>query len=99
MKLQLFLIYIILSFSTNTWADKGYTIILPNHPVPTEGHLKQGSHTSPSGQTFTLNSVYYMKNGKPWYPVSGEMHYPRVPRDEWEESLLKQSIILGCRQE
>lgn len=61
MKLQLFLIYIILSFSTNTWADKGYTIILPNHPVPTEGHLKQGSHTSPSGQTFTLNSVYYMK--------------------------------------
>lgn len=89
MKLQLFLIYIILSFSTNTWADKGYTIILPNHPVPTEGHLKQESHTSPSGQTFTLNSVYYMKNGKPWYPVSGEMHYPRVPRDEWEESLLK----------
>lgn len=89
MKFRLLLIYIILSISTHVWADKKYTIILPKHPAPREGHLKQGSHVSPSGQAFTLNSLYYMKDGKPWYPIMGEMHYVRVPRSEWEEAILK----------
>ena len=24
-----------------------------------------------------------LKNGKPWLPVMGEMHYSRIPRDRW----------------
>ena len=30
-----------------------------------------------------------LKNGKPWLPVMGEMHYSRIPRDRWEETLIK----------
>lgn len=30
-----------------------------------------------------------LKNGKGWIPVMGEMHYSRVPREKWEETLLK----------
>ena len=45
--------------------------------------------TSPSGHTFSLNSLYYTKDGQPWYPVMGEIHYARIPQTDWEESILK----------
>lgn len=32
---------------------------------------------------------YLTKNGKPWIPVMGEMHYSRYRRELWEESLRK----------
>jgi len=28
-------------------------------------------------------------DGEPWYPVSGEIHYARVPAAQWEEALLR----------
>lgn len=71
------------------WAGKEYTVVLPENPLPMEGHLQQGTHISPSGRTFSLNSRYYTKDGRPWYPVMGEMHYARVPQTDWEESILK----------
>ena len=30
-----------------------------------------------------------MKDGKPWFPVMGEMHYTRYRENLWEESLRK----------
>lgn len=30
---------------------------------------------------------YLIKNGKPWFPVMGEMHYSRYRKEWWEESL------------
>lgn len=68
---------------------KEYTVVLPENPLPMEGHLQQGIHISPSGRTFSLNSRYYIKDGRPWYPVMGEMHYARVPQTDWKESILK----------
>ncbi len=35
----------------------------------------------------TLTSRYLLRDGRPWVPVSGEMHYSRVPRDRWRERL------------
>ncbi|MDR1642712.1 MAG: beta-galactosidase [Clostridiales bacterium] len=35
------------------------------------------------------NERYLTKNGKPWFPVMGEIHYSRLPRDEWRDALLK----------
>lgn len=32
---------------------------------------------------------YLTKNGQPWFPVMGEMHYSRYPAEYWKESLLK----------
>lgn len=48
-----------------------------------------GSHVAPNGATIELNSRYLMRDGKPWLPVMGEIHYTRVPEREWEEEILK----------
>lgn len=86
---KLLLMGISLLLSSYVWASKEYTVVLPKNPSLMEGHLKQGSHVSPSGHTFSLTSQYYTKDGQPWYPVMGEMHYARVPQTDWEESILK----------
>lgn len=38
---------------------------------------------------FQYNSQYLIKDGKPWFPVMGEIHYSRYREDLWEESLRK----------
>lgn len=86
---KLLLVCISLLSATYGWAGGEYTVILPKNPLLMENHLKQGTHTSPSGHTFSLNSLYYTKDGQPWYPVMGEVHYTRVPQNDWEESILK----------
>ncbi|MDQ7992530.1 MAG: beta-galactosidase [Propionicimonas sp.] len=35
-----------------------------------------------------LTSRYLTRDGQPWIPVSGELHYSRVPRERWRERLL-----------
>lgn len=86
---KLLLICISLLFGTHVWAGKEYTVVLPKNPLLMVDHLKQGTHTSPSGHTFSLTSLYYTKDGRPWYPVMGEVHFTRVPQNDWEESILK----------
>ncbi len=67
-----------------------YTIDISKAGSPIiSGHLKLGSNKSPSGETLDANSLYFIKNGKPWYPVMGEIHFSRYPRAQWEESILK----------
>lgn len=39
--------------------------------------------------SYTWNKQCLMKDGKPWFPVMGEMHYSRYREDLWEESLRK----------
>ncbi|MWB96970.1 beta-galactosidase [Agromyces seonyuensis] len=34
-----------------------------------------------------LTSRSLVRNGRPWIPVSGELHYSRVPRERWRERL------------
>lgn len=38
---------------------------------------------------FDYNSHYLTRDGKPWFPVMGEMHYSRYLETLWEESLRK----------
>lgn len=35
----------------------------------------------------SLTSRFLCREGQPWIPVSGELHYSRVPRDRWDERL------------
>jgi len=35
-----------------------------------------------------LTSRHLLLDGRPWIPVSGEIHYSRVPRERWRERLL-----------
>ncbi len=38
---------------------------------------------------YTYNNKYLMKDGLPWFPVMGEMHFTRFREDMWEDSLRK----------
>ena len=38
-------------------------------------------------ERIALTNRYVEIDGRPAIPVSGELHYSRVPRDEWEERL------------
>jgi beta-galactosidase len=44
---------------------------------------------SPAGRTITVNSRYFVRDGRPWFPVMGEFHYTRYPASGWEQELLK----------
>lgn len=51
-------------------------------------HLSMGQ-TSPTGEKFNLNSLYFEKNEKPWIGVMGEYHFNRDNADNWYEELCK----------
>lgn len=50
--------------------------------------------------TYGYNSRYLTKDGKPWFPVMGEIHYSRYQDSLWEESLRKMKAgglsIVSC---
>ena len=41
---------------------------------------------------FSYNNQYLIKDGKPWFPVMGEIHYSRFPREHWLDSLNKMKM-------
>lgn len=55
--------------------------------APFEGHIKLGTNRSSSGHSLDANSLYFLKDGKPWYPVMGEFHFSRYPASRWNEAI------------
>jgi len=49
------------------------------------------NHTRSAATNVTVgsDSRSLLLNGEPWYPVGGEIHFARVPRAQWHESLLR----------
>ncbi|WP_316837321.1 beta-galactosidase [Pedobacter nutrimenti] len=47
------------------------------------------SAKAPNGTTLSANSQYFEKDGKPWFPLMGEIHYNRVLPQEWEKEIIK----------
>jgi hypothetical protein len=45
--------------------------------------------SGPAGRSIAVNARYLLRDGRPWYPLAGEMHYARCPRRYWDESLWK----------
>lgn len=81
----LFAINICKAQNTNVYfadASKG-------NPAIISGHLKFGTNYNHNGDTLSANSLYFIKNNKPWFPVMGEFHFSRFPKEQWEESILK----------
>lgn len=39
--------------------------------------------------SYGMTKQYLTKNGAPWFPVMGEIHYSRLPENTWEEALYK----------
>lgn len=38
---------------------------------------------------YSVNSLYFAKDDKPYMIVAGELHYSRVPKESWKRELLK----------
>ena len=45
--------------------------------------------TDPDGREIGFNNYYMLMDGKPFFGISGECHYSRVPEERWEDTLLK----------
>lgn len=59
-------------------------------PAPAEsGYFDLGTTRNPAGREISVNSRSLLLDGRPWFPVMGEMHYSRVPAAEWRAELLK----------
>jgi beta-galactosidase len=44
---------------------------------------------APTTHTFTVSGKQFLLDGKPYQIISGEMHYPRVPRAYWRDRFRK----------
>lgn len=51
---------------------------------PQRGHLDV---SSPASDGLAVTSRWIERDGRPWFPLTGEIHYTRIPRDRWEETL------------
>lgn len=67
-------------------------LVAPHHvrvttpTAPRRGHLRVGE--SPSGDDrIEVTSTWIERAGNPWFPVTGEIHYSRVPRNRWRDVL------------
>lgn len=45
--------------------------------------------TSPDGREISFTNYAMLRDGKPFFGVSGEMHFCRVSPDQWEDAILK----------
>jgi beta-galactosidase len=53
---------------------------------PVRGHLPYGEpHGTPD--RIEVTSRYLERGGRPWIPITGEIHYSRIPRERWSEVL------------
>jgi len=58
-------------------------------PGPANYTFDAADARSPDGHVLGINAQYLTRDGEPWLPVMGEMHYTRVPEAEWENEILK----------
>ena len=51
--------------------------------------LASFAQPTPAMHTFTVSDKQFLFDGKPYQIISGEMHYPRVPRAYWRDRFRK----------
>jgi len=57
------------------------------------GHLPWGDPAGIPGR-IGVTSRYLVRDGRPWFPVTGEIHFARTPRERWSQ-LLGQARACG----
>jgi len=66
------------------------TILAPALLLALTGSQASQSQTAPPPRhTFTVSGKQFLADGKPYQIISGEMHYPRVPRADWADRFHK----------
>ena len=70
-------------------AQKIYTIDASTVPANVKsGYFKMGD-PGPAGKQLLVNSRYLTLNGVPQIPVMGELQFSRMPKERWEDEILK----------
>lgn len=65
----------------------------PHPPRPTPARRVPPAAKLPQ-HTFALGAEHFLLDGKPLQMISGELHYPRIPREAWR-SRLKMAKAMG----
>lgn len=79
-----------LGFASGVFAQEQYNIDITSQAYSLNTNfLKTGSNTSPAGEVLSYTSMYLTKNGKPWFPIMGEMHFSQNNAEDWEDIILK----------
>ncbi|WP_336296681.1 beta-galactosidase [Arthrobacter antioxidans] len=73
--------------SMTTSADTGLVRVV-HEPWRTSAEEPLLQADVPSTSGISISSRCISRDGRPWIPVSGEIHYSRVPRRRWRETLL-----------
>lgn len=50
---------------------------------------EMGFHFGNHSSRYGANNLYFTRDGKPFLPIAGELHFSRLPREMWERELLK----------
>ncbi|MGN0467641.1 MAG: beta-galactosidase [Acutalibacteraceae bacterium] len=60
------------------------------HITATPKEVKPGNFNySNIESAYGVNTQYFTKDGKPFTVIAGEMHFSRLPKERWRETLLK----------
>jgi beta-galactosidase len=62
------------------------TLRVRSVPAPPRGHLP---FSEPEGapDRIEVTGRWFERGGRPWFPITGEIHYSRLPRDRWNDVL------------
>lgn len=88
MKTILSLLTVLLATAGSFAQTRQYTLDV-REPVAKEIKLLPMQGSNPDGHSLGVNNQYFLKDGKPWFPLMGELHYNRVPPEEWAEEVRK----------
>ena len=85
-----FVCFVLFPFLADKIRADAYEIdVRADQTIIRTNHLELGSRTDSNGRSMDANSLYFLRDGKPWLPVMGEIHYTRIPREDWDEAILK----------
>lgn len=62
------------------------THVSPKHIYPLGDKF---SGKNPAGNEISFTNNYMMLDGKPFFGISGEMHFSRISPDQWEDAIVK----------
>jgi hypothetical protein len=60
-----------------------------------EGKKEKTPSSQQSSHSFTMDSVNFLLDGKPYQIISGEIHYSRIPKEYWRHRI-KMVKAMGC---
>ncbi|GMA35817.1 beta-galactosidase [Demequina litorisediminis] len=63
-----------------------HTITLDTPEAPRRGHLPMGEHAG-TADRIEITSRSVERGGDPTFPITGEIHYSRLPRERWDDAL------------